>query len=125
MTNETISVPAATDNVAPATTPAPSPAADPTKAHTYGVLGLVLSILSIPTGTAVFAVAGIVLGFFGRSKDTANQTTSNWAIIVGFVSLFGWVIIALLGLALFIPLALSGAWGDPSFWNEINWSDFN
>jgi hypothetical protein len=120
MTNETIAVPAATDNVAPAT----KPAADPTKAHTYGVLGLVLSILSIPTGTAVFAIVGIVLGFFGRSKDTTNQTTSNWAIIVGFVSLFGWVVIALLGLALFIPLALSG-WGDPSFWNEIDWSDFN
>jgi hypothetical protein len=111
MTNESVTVPAATDNVAPS--------------NTYGVLGLVLSILSIPTGTAVFAVAGIVLGFIGRSKEPATVTTSNWAIIVGFVSLFGWVLIALLGLALFIPLALSGAWGDPSFWNEINWSDFN
>jgi len=121
MTNETITVPAATDNVAPATTTA----ADPTKAHTYGVLGLVLSILSIPTGTGPFAIAGIVLGFLGRSKDPANATVSNWAIIVGFVSLFGWVIVALLGLAIFIPLALSGAWGDPSMWGDINWSDFN
>jgi hypothetical protein len=122
MTNESVTVPAATDNVAPSIAPAATPA---TSSNTYGVLGLVLSILSIPTGTAVFAVAGIVLGFIGRSKEPATVTTSNWAIIVGFVSLFGWVLIALLGLALFIPLALSGAWGDPSFWNEINWSDFN
>ena len=120
MTKETSTVPAATDNVAPSV--APTPAAT-TTSNTYGVLGLVLSILSIPTGTAVFAVAGIVLGFIGRSKEPATVTTSNWAIIVGFVSLFGWVLVALLGLALFIPLILAG---DPSMWGDFNnWRDVN
>lgn len=120
MTNETITIPSATDNVAPSTAPAT------TSSNTYGVLGLVLSILSIPTGTAVFAVAGIVLGFLGRSKEPATVTTSNWAIIVGFVSLFGWVVIAVLGLAIFIPLALSGVLGDPSMWGDFtSWRDFN
>jgi len=119
MTKETSTVPAATDNVAPSLAPS---SASTTTGNTYGVLGLVLSILSIPTGTAVFAVAGIVLGFIGRSKEPTTVTTSNWAIIVGFVSLFGWVLIALLGLALFIPLLLAG---DPSMWSDINWGDVN
>ena len=109
---ETTAIPAATDNVAPA--------APATQAHTYGLIGLVLSILSIPSGTGIFAVAGIVLGFIGRSKDPANSTTSNWAIIVGFVSLFGWVVVALLGLAILIPFALSGAW-DGGSWGGWNW----
>jgi hypothetical protein len=123
MTNETSTVPAATDNVAPSIAPAAASAPTAT-GNTYGVLGLVFSILSIPTGTGVFAVAGIVLGFLGRSKEPATVTTSNWAIIVGFVSLFGWVVIALLGLAFILPFALSGAWGDLN-WGDINWSDFN
>jgi hypothetical protein len=114
MTDTATPVPAATDNVAPAP-------ATTTTGNTYGVLGLVLSILSIPTGTAPFAIAGIVLGFVGRSKEQANQTTSNWAIIVGFVSLFGWVILAMLGLALLIPLVLSG-WADGS-WADGSWRD--
>ena len=121
MTNET-TVPAATDNVAPSIAPAAATA--PTTTGTYGVLGLVLSILSIPTGTAIFAVAGIVLGFLGRSKEPATVTTSNWAIIVGFVSLFGWVLVAIMGLAFILPFALSGAWGDLN-WGDVNWSDFN
>jgi hypothetical protein len=123
MTNETNTVPAATDNVAPSIAPAAATA--PTTTGTYGVLGLVLSILSIPTGTAIFAVAGIVLGFLGRSKEPATVTTSNWAIIVGFVSLFGWVLVAIMGLAFFLPFALSGAWGGDFNWGDVNWSDFN
>lgn len=125
MTKETITVPAATDNVAP-TPAAPAAPATATTGGVYGIVGLVLSALSFPTGTGVFAVAGIVLGFIGRSKDTTNQTTSNWAIIVGFVSLFGWVLFALLGLAIILPLALSGVWGDPSLWSgQISWIDGN
>jgi hypothetical protein len=119
MTDNTATVPAATDNVAP-TTPSSAPT---TTGSTYGVIGLVLSILSIPTGTAPFAIAGIVLGFIGRSKEPAHQSTSNWAIIVGFVSLFGWIIFAMLGLALLVPLLLSG-WVDGS-WVDGSWGDMS
>lgn len=104
MTTETLTPPVA------AATPAPAAAGS----NTYSVLGVVLSILSIPTGMGPLAVAGIVLGFLGRSKEPASVTTANWAIIVGFVSLFGWLLLAFLGAVLFAPFAL-GAWAFGAF----------
>ena len=86
-----------------------------TQSSTYSVLGLVLSIISIPTGMAPFAIAGVVLGFIARSKEPASVTTANWAIVVGLVSLFGWIILGVIGFAMFAPFAL-GTWAAGSFW---------
>lgn len=86
-----------------------------TESSTYSVLGLVLSIISIPTGMAPFAIAGVVLGFIARSKEPASVTTANWAIVVGLLSLFGWIILGVIGFAMFAPFAL-GAWAAGSFW---------
>jgi hypothetical protein len=102
-----------TETLAPAveSTAAPTPAE---AGNTYSVIGLVLSILSIPLGMGPLAIAGVVLGFVGRSKEPAAVTTANWAIVVGFLSLFGWVLLAV-GAALFaLPWAL-GAWGFAAF----------
>ena len=73
------------------------------------MLGLVLSILSIPTGMGPLAIAGVVLGWIARSKEPASVTTANWAIVIGLISLFGWIALATIGFALFAPFAL-GAW---------------
>ena len=104
MTTETLTPPVAS------TATAPSAAGS----NTYSVLGLVLSILSIPTGMGPLAVAGIILGFLARTREPAHVTTANWAIIVGFVSLFGWVLLAFTGFVLFAPFAL-GAWAFGGF----------
>jgi fatty acid desaturase len=92
-----------------------TPAAPTTGSNTYSVVGLVLSILSIPTGMGPLAIAGVVLGFIGRSKEPAAVTTANWAIVIGLLSLFGWIILAVIGFAMFAPFAL-GAWAADSLW---------
>lgn len=105
MTTETLTTPSIES---PTATPA-------TGSNTYSVVGLVLSILSIPTGIGPLAIAGVILGFVGRSKEPAAVTTANWAIVVGLLSLFGWIILAAIGFVLFAPFAL-GAWAADSFW---------
>lgn len=100
MTTETLTAPAETG----------IPAAPAATSNTYSVLGLVLSILSIPTGMGVLAIAGVVLGFMARTREPAYATTANWAIVVGFVSLFWWVALGLLAVGALLPLFFTGAW---------------
>ena len=102
-----------TETLTPAVESA-TPAEAPTTSNTYSVLGLVLSILSIPLAMSPLAVAGIVLGFIARSKEPAAVTTANWAIVVGFFSLFGWVLLAIAGAFLAAPWVF-GAWAFSGF----------
>jgi hypothetical protein len=107
MTTETLTTPSI-ESTAPATAPA-------AESSTYSVLGLVLSIVSIPTGMGPLAIAGVILGFIARGKEPASVTTANWAIIIGLLSLFGWVILAVVGFTLFAPFAF-GVWATEWFW---------
>ncbi|MEO8528880.1 MAG: hypothetical protein ABI435_07360 [Pseudolysinimonas sp.] len=102
-----------TDAPATATSTAPT-ATTASSGNTYSVIGLVLSIVSIPLGMAPLAVAGIVLGFLGRTKEPAAITTANWAIVAGLFSLFGWMLFAVLGVVLFAPFAFT-AWAVSGF----------
>lgn len=107
MTAKTID-PAPADTTLP-TTPA-APVAAPTP--TLSILSLVLSIVAIPTGWFVLAIVGIVLGFLGRRDEPAGHRLAFWGILLGFVALFWWVAIALIGgvLALAtLPIWLGGA----------------
>lgn len=104
MTTETLSPSIESTATTPATT-----------SNTYSVLGLVLSIVSIPTGMGPLAIAGVILGFIARGKEPASVTTANWAIIIGLLSLFGWIILAAVGFAMFAPFAL-GIWATEAFW---------
>lgn len=104
MTTETLTPPTSSATVTPTT-----------ESSTYSVLGLVLSIVSIPTGMGPLAIAGVILGFIARGKEPASVTTANWAIIIGLLSLFGWVILAVVGFTLFAPFAL-GVWATEWFW---------
>jgi len=104
MTTETLTPSIESTTTAPAT-----------ETNTYSVLGLVLSILSIPTGIGPLAIAGVILGFIARGKEPASVTTANWAIIVGLLSLFGWIILAVIGFVMFAPFAL-GAWAAGLYW---------
>lgn len=76
------------------------------------ILSLVLSIVSIPTGWFLIAVAGVVLGFMARRREPAGQRLAFWGILIGFVALFWWVAFALVGGAIALatlPLWLGGA----------------
>ena len=55
------------------------------------------------------------LGFVARGKEPASVTTANWAIVVGLLSLFGWIILGAIGFAIFAPFAL-GAWATGWVW---------
>ena len=103
-----------TETITPAVESA-TPVAAPAASNTYSVIGLVLSILSIPLGMGPLAIAGVVLGFLGRTREPGAVTTANWAIVVGLLSLFGWVLLAIAGVVLFAPWAL-GAWVVSGFY---------
>jgi hypothetical protein len=92
-----------------ATAPASDAAATPSTSNALSLTGLVLSIISIPTGMAPLAIVGVVLGFVGRRDEPAARTLSTWAIITGLVSLFGWIILGFAALMFALPFAF-GAW---------------
>jgi hypothetical protein len=102
-----------TETITPAVDQAASPA-PATAGNSYSVVGLVLSILSIPLGMGPLAIAGVILGFVGRSKEPAAVTTANWAIVVGFLSLFGWILLGLGAAFVALPWAV-GAWSFAAF----------
>ena len=77
--------------------------------QTLSVLALVLGIVSLVFGQTFFLpVAAIVLGFLARTREPASRTMGTWGIVLGFVSLFGWLLL-LIPLAIFTPFFLFGA----------------
>jgi|GEM_PF-2080168 len=105
---------------APPTAPAATSSPATSTGTTYSVVGLVLSIVSLPTGLSLFAIAGIVLGFVGRSKEPSARLTANWAIVIGFVALFGGLVFAIAGFAFLAPFVLTGLAFD-GFWLDGPW----
>jgi hypothetical protein len=76
------------------------------------ITSLVTAILSFALAQPLLAIVAIVLGFVGRTRESANVTTANWGIALGFISLFGGLILVMLGIIAFVPLAISSAiWG--------------
>lgn len=102
-----------TDTLTPAveTTATPPQAAstDAAPANRMSLIGLILSIVSIPTGFAPLAIVGVVLGFIGYRDEPTARTMATWAIVTGFVSLFGWIVLGLSALAFALPIAF-GSW---------------
>jgi hypothetical protein len=68
--------------------------------QTLSILSLIAGISSLVFGlTFVVPVGAIVLGFLARTREPASRSMANWGIVLGFVSLFGWLL-------LLIPLLL-------------------
>jgi hypothetical protein len=85
------------------TTPAQRAAAQAN--GTLGILSLIAGIAGIVLAhTLVVPAAAIVLGFFARSKEPAPHGFATWGIVLGFVGLFGWILVGLLAAAFAIPL---------------------
>lgn len=90
----------------PSTTTAGAPVVSASSA--LSVTSLVLSILAIALGQGVLAVAGVILGLVARRREPASRTTANWGVAIGFVALFGWIVLAMFGLAVATPFLVSG-----------------
>lgn len=62
--------------------------------QTLSILSLIAGISSLVFGlTFVVPVAAIILGFLARTREPASRTMANWGIVLGFVSLFGWLLL--------------------------------
>jgi hypothetical protein len=85
------------------TTPSPAPAAA-TPARTLSILSLVAAIASIPLGHVILLpIAAIVLGFIAREREPWGRNLSIWGIVLGFVILFGWIIVGAIAAAFWLP----------------------
>ncbi|HEV7740823.1 MAG TPA: hypothetical protein VGO65_00250 [Pseudolysinimonas sp.] len=97
---------ATTQTAVPAETLAPVPQAATT---VFSTTALVLGIVGIVIGQGFVSIAAIVFGFIGRSKEPSGRLTANWGIALGFVGVFGGILLALIGVAAFVPLWVAGA----------------
>jgi hypothetical protein len=73
------------------------------------VSSLVLSIVGIVLGQGLISLAAVIVGFVSRSKEPGGRLIANWGLGLGFVGLFGGLLLALLGIAAFAPLWLGAA----------------
>jgi hypothetical protein len=88
------------------TTPNPAPVAA-APARTLSILSLVAALVSIPLGHIfLLPIAAIILGFIAREREPWGRSLSIWGIILGFVILFGWVILGVIAAAVWVPLAI-------------------
>ena len=86
------------------TTPTPAVAAP---ARTLSILSLVAAIASVPLGhLVILPIAAIVLGFLARTREPSGRTLSNWGIGIGFVILFWWMVVGIIAVTFWVPLAL-------------------
>src|SRR5688572_11334166 len=97
-----------------ATQPAPAAA---TAANTLSIVSLVLGIAGILLGQGLLAAAAIVLGFVARSKEPHGITTANWGLVLGFVGLFGGILITILAFFGLAPLFFFGSLPFWDFWD--------
>ncbi|MCU1406112.1 MAG: hypothetical protein JWQ43_2415 [Glaciihabitans sp.] len=76
-------------------------------ARILGLLSLIGGIASIVFGqTIILPVAAIILGFMARRREVASRTFATWGIALGFLALFGWVIVIILGVIFATPFFL-------------------
>jgi hypothetical protein len=86
------------------TTPAPASAVP---ARTLSILSLVFGLISlVASHGGIVPIAAIIVGVFAYRTEPASRAMSVWGIVIAAVSLVGWVVVALLGLAFVLPLGL-------------------
>jgi hypothetical protein len=106
-----------------ATTAVPAPStAQPAAAaatNTLSIVSLALGIAGILLGQALLSVAAIVLGFVARSREPQGIATANWGLALGFVGVFGGVLLGIFAFFGFAPLFMLGSlpfWDIWDFW---------
>ena len=93
-----------TTTEAPTSTPAPSASTLPLAERTLSTLALIAGVVSVALGQTFFIpLAAIVLGVLGYQREPAGRAFAVWGIVLGAVMLFGWMILALIGVLFFVP----------------------
>lgn len=93
------------------TTAVPATSAVVSPPRTLSIVGFVLGVVSLLTGQAVvLPAAAIILGILGYRQEPAGRTFAIFAIVLGALALFGWLIIGALGLAFALPFMAFGDW---------------
>src|SRR4051812_3577407 len=98
----------ATTTQSPAVAPAEFPAAPAAPTSVFSTTALVLAIVGIVLGQGFISVGAIVFGFIARAKEPAARLTANWGLVLGFIGVFGGILLAIIGVAAFLPLWIAG-----------------
>jgi hypothetical protein len=88
---------------------APVAAAPVASTTVFGTTSLVLAIVGIVLGQGLISVAAVILAFVARAKEPTGRLVANWGLALGFVGVFGGLLLAILGIAAFIPVWVFGA----------------
>jgi hypothetical protein len=97
------------DTIVPAPAPAPVPVA---AMNGFSITALVLGITGIALGQGLLSIGAIVFGFVARSKEPQARLMANWGLVLGLIGTFGGFLLAIWGVAAFLPFALwTGALG--------------
>lgn len=92
-----------------AAAPAEGTTAAASGSQTLSLVSFIGAIASIVFGqTIVLPIVAIVLGFVARRQEPAGRTFSLWGIILGFVGLFGWILVPIVAFAFAGPFFLLG-----------------
>ena len=99
----------ATTAQTPVVAPAEFPAAPAAPTSVFSTTALVLAIVGIVLGQGFISVGAIIFGFVARAKEPASRLTANWGLVLGFIGVFGGIVLAIIGAVAFLPLWLAGA----------------
>jgi len=84
-----------------------TPVAAPAAAGTYGILSLVLGLVSIVTGfTFVVPIIAVVFGIMALRREPGSRTFAIWGIVLGGVMVALPLIGGLIALAFAVPAVL-------------------
>jgi hypothetical protein len=83
------------------------PAASYADSKNLSVIALILGLSSLLLGqTFLVPIAAIVVGIIGYRREPAGHALAVWGIALGALMAFGWLIVAVIGLALAGPFFL-------------------
>jgi hypothetical protein len=87
--------------------PTAAPAASVDK--NLSIIALVLGLASVVFGqTFLVPIAAIVVGVMAYRREPAGHAMAVWAIVLGAVMAFGWVVVGVLGLVFAAPFFFFG-----------------
>jgi hypothetical protein len=73
------------------------------------IIALVLGLASVVFGqTFLVPIAAIVLGVMAYRREPTGHAMAVWAIVLGAVMAFGWVVVGVLGLVFAAPFFFFG-----------------
>jgi hypothetical protein len=110
MTPDTVPNTGALPAAAPAaSSPSSVPSATYADSKNLSVIAFILGLSSLLLGqTFLVPIAAIVVGVIGYRREPSGHALAVWGIVLGALMAFGWLVVAIIGLALAGPFFLVG-----------------